>query len=128
MECNIGDIVLISKFKYPDGSDGSLHSFVVIDIEQDELGILPFEYLCFLISSNKSKERLLHNIPLKKDATNRLLKDSHVKCDYIFDGIKKDDILMIVGSVTQEQLDSFWDAFDSFLDSLESDDAELTGS
>ena len=123
MECEIGDIVLVSNFKYPDGSDGSLHSFVVIDIEQDELGILPFEYLCFLISSNKSKEGFLQNIPLKKDDTNRLLTDSHVKCDYIFDGIKKDDILMIVGSVTQQQLDSFWDAFNAFLDSLEPDNA-----
>ena len=118
MDCEIGDIVLVSNFTYPDGSDGSLHSFVVIDIEQDELGILPFEYLCFLVSSNKSKESLRQNIPLKKDDTNRLLKDSYVKCDYIFDGIKKDDILMIVGSVTQEQLDSFWDAFNAFLDSL----------
>jgi hypothetical protein len=32
MICDIGDIVLVSNFKYPDGSDGSLHSFVVIDI------------------------------------------------------------------------------------------------
>ena len=37
MEISIGDIVLISNFKYPDGSDGSLHSFVIIDIEHDDL-------------------------------------------------------------------------------------------
>ena len=119
MDCNIGDIVLISNFQYPDGSDGSLHSFVVVDIEQDELGIMPLEYLCFLVSSNRLKETLPHNVPIKKDVNNRLQRDSHVKCDYLYEGIKKDDILMVIGSVSPEQLDSFWDAFDQFLDSLE---------
>ena len=56
MNCEIGDIVLVSNFKYPDGSDGSLHSFVVIDIENDALNLMPFEYLCFLVSSNGIKE------------------------------------------------------------------------
>ena len=37
MTCKIGDIVLVSNFMYSDGSNGSLHSFVVIDIEKDEL-------------------------------------------------------------------------------------------
>ena len=120
MNCEIGDIVLINNFKYPDGSDGSLHSFVVVDIEKDELGIMPLEYLCFLVSSNRSKETLPHNVPLEKDLTNRLLRDSHVKCDYLYEGIKKDDILMVIGSVLPEQLDSFWDAFDTFLDGLDS--------
>jgi len=120
MDCEIGDIVLISNFKYPDGSDGSLHSFVVVDIEQDELGIMPLEYLCFLVSSNRSKETLPHNVPIEKDSTNRLLRDSHVKCDYLYEGIKKDDILMVIGSVSPEQLESFWDAFDTFLDGLDS--------
>ena len=120
MNCEIGDIVLVSNFKYPDGSDGSLHSFVVIEIENDELDLMPFEYLCFLISSNAAKENYPYNIHLKKDATNRLIVDSHVKCDFVYEGIRKDDILMIVGSVTPEQLDSFWDAYESYLDEIES--------
>ena len=94
MDCSIGDIVLVSNFRYPDGSDGSLHSFVVIDIEKDELGIMPLEYLCFLISSKKAKENLAFNVPIKKDSTNRLQMDSRVKCDYIYEGIKKDDIFL----------------------------------
>jgi len=120
MNCEIGDIVLVSNFKYPDGSDGSLHSFVVIEIENDELDLMPFEYLCFLISSNATKENYPYNIQLKKDDTNRLIVDSHVKCDFVYEGIRKDDILMIVGSVTPEQLDSFWDAYESYLDEIES--------
>jgi len=119
MECNIGDIVLVSNFKYPDGSDGSLHSFVVIEIENNELDLMPLEYLCFLVSSNKSKENLPYNVPLKKDNSNRLKHDSHVKCDFIYDGIKKDDILMVVGTVTPSQLDLFWDAYEMFLDDLD---------
>jgi len=120
MNCEIGDIVLVSNFRYPDGSDGSLHSFVVIDIANDELDLMPLEYLCFLISSKGSKESYPYNIQIKKDDTNRLVVDSHVKCDFIYEGIKKDDILMVVGSVTQEQLDSFWDAYEAYLDEIES--------
>jgi len=120
MNCEIGDIVLVSNFKYPDGSDGSLHSFVVIAIENDELNLMPFEYLCFLISSKGSKENYPYNIPLKKDDINRLIVDSHVKCDFIYEGIRKDDILMVVGSVTPEQLDSFWDAYEAYIDEIES--------
>ena len=111
MKCEIRDIVLIHDFKYPDGKIGSLHSFVVIDIEKDELEVLPFEYLCFIISSQKEKESYPYNVPLKKDSTNRLLKDSHVKCDYIFSGIKEDDIIMVVGSVTPEQYEKFIDVY-----------------
>jgi len=120
MNCEIGDIVLINNFSYPDGSVGSLHSFVVIDIEKDELEVMPLEYLCFLLSSNKARENMPHNVPIIKDSLNRLKKDSHVKCDYIYGGITKDDIIMVVGSVTPEQLESFWDAYEVFLDSLES--------
>jgi len=29
MKCEVGDIVLINNFKYPDGSDGSLHNFTL---------------------------------------------------------------------------------------------------
>ncbi|MCL2088606.1 MAG: hypothetical protein FWH14_03895 [Oscillospiraceae bacterium] len=119
MKYKIGDIVLISNFKYPDGESGSLHSFVIIDIENDELEIFPFEYLCFLISSNKSKERFSYNIPIKKDRINRLKKDSHVKCNYIYDGIKEDDIIMVIGSVTKEQYDSFLSAYEDYMDKLE---------
>ena len=120
MNCEIGDIVLVSNFMYPDGANGSLHSFVVIDIENDELELMPFEYLCFLISSKGAKENYPYNIPIKKDKKNRLIVDSHVKCDFIYEGIRKDDIIMVVGSVTPEQLDPFWDAYESYLNEIES--------
>ena len=71
-------------------------------IENDELDLMPFEYLCFLISSKAFKDNYPYNILLKKDDINRLIVDSHVKCDFIYEGIRKDDILMVVGSVTPD--------------------------
>ena len=118
MHCEIGDIVLISQFKYSDGRDGGLHSFVIIDIDKDELGIMAFEYLCFLVSSQKSKESFPYNVPIKRDSINRLLKDSHVKCDYIYEGVRIDDILMVVGKVTPEQLEVFLNVYDAYLKEL----------
>ena len=113
MKCEIGDIVLVKDFKYPDGRDGTLHYFVVIDVEQDELAIFPLdEYLGFIVSSKKEKETYPYNIPIKKDEINRLQKDSHVKCDYIYEGIKEDDVLMKLGMVTQEQYDEFIDCYE----------------
>jgi len=111
MTYEVGDIILLNKFLYPDGTEGTLHSFVVVGIEKDELEVLPFEYLCFLISSQKSKEKYPYNIPIKKDSINCLQKDSHVKCDYMYTGIRKDDILMKVGYVTDEQLELLLDTY-----------------
>jgi len=111
MKCELGDIILLNKFLYPDGTAGTLHSFVVVGTERDELEVLPFEYLCFLISSQKEKERYPYNVPIKKDNINCLQRDSHVKCDYMYTGIKEDDILMKVGYVTEEQLDLLFDTY-----------------
>jgi hypothetical protein len=111
VDYELGDIILLNKFFYPDGTKGTLHGFVIIGMERDEFEVLPFEYLCFLISSQKEKEKYLYNVPIKKDNTNRLQKDSHVKCDYMYTGIKKDDILMKVGYVTEEQFDLLIDTY-----------------
>ena len=96
-----------------------LRQFVVIDIENDELDLMPLEFLCFLISSKDAKESYPYNVPIKKDSVNRLIVDSNVKCDFIYEGIGKDDILMVVGTVTPDQMDSFWNAYESYLDEIE---------
>ena len=106
MKYEVGDIVLIHDFKYSDGKSGSLHSFVIVYVEKDEFEILPFEYLCMLISSQKEKESYPYNMPIKRDNINGLKRDSHVKCDYIYEGIKEKDIFMKVGIVTDEQYET----------------------
>jgi len=94
------------------------YAFNFVERRQRELSIQYTAQERF--SSKDAKESYPYNIPLKKDSVNRLMVDSHVKCDFIYEGIGKDDILMVVGSVTPEQMDSFWNAYEAYLDEIES--------
>jgi len=122
MKCKIGDIVLVRNFKYPDGSDGSLHSFVVMDINMDEFEIINLDYLCFIVSSNMSKSNVAnsnypYNEPIMPTEDNGLKTPSHVKCDFLYETIKEDDIFMHVGVITNEQYKRFMELFkDSLAD------------
>ncbi|MCL2638513.1 MAG: hypothetical protein FWD48_09105 [Oscillospiraceae bacterium] len=112
MKCEIGDIVLVNNFTYPDGTKGTLHSFVVMDINQDEFQLVNLDYLCFLISSNVSKNntinsRFPYNEPISPTKESGLRSESHVKCDIMFETIKEDDIIMRVGTVTPNQYNKF---------------------
>ena len=120
MKCEIGDIVLVNNFVYPDGARGTLHSFVVMDIIQDEFRLVNLDYLCFLISSNIKKNNDVnpnypYNEPIKSTAESGLLEDGHVKCDALFGTIKEDDIIMRVGRVTQLQYDRFVELYEMFM-------------
>jgi hypothetical protein len=112
MKCEIGDIVLVDRFAYPNGAKGSLHNFVIMDINQDEFKLINLDYLCFIISSNTSKsntenKRFPYNEPLPATRESGLRKEGHVKCDALFETIKEDDILMRVGTVTPAQYARF---------------------
>jgi len=116
MKCEIGDIVLVNNFKYPDGTDGSLHSFVVVDITKDEFSIVNLDYVCFLISSNMKKSsdinpRYPYNEPIEATERSGLKVRSHVKCDHMFEKIKADDIIMRVGTVTAMQYNKFMELY-----------------
>jgi len=120
LTCNIGDIVLINKFKYPDGTPGSLHFFVVMDIEQDEFTLVNIEYLCFLISSNTDKNNDVnpnypYNEPIIPTSDIRLPTASHVKCDKLISIVNKDDIIMNIGTVTQAQYEKFVELYEQSL-------------
>ena len=108
--------MLVNRFEYPDGSDGSLHSFVVIDIQKDEFELVNLDYLCFLISSNVSKNNDVnkdypYNEPISPTYDNGLKRAGHVKCDYLFKSIKEDDIIMRVGVVTPKQFGKFLELY-----------------
>ena len=116
LKCEVGDIVLINKFKYPDGKDGSLHSFVVMSIRKDELELVTLDYLCFIISSNMEKSSdtnsdYPYNEPILPTELSGLKTKSHVKCDYLFSNIKEDDIIMRVGMITPTQYRRFMELF-----------------
>ena len=121
MKCEIGDIILVNNFKYKDGSDGSLHSFVIMDIVKDEFEIVNLDYLCFLISSNMSKSNDTNpnyqfNEPIDPTETSGLKKRSHVKCDILYDTIKEEDIFIRIGTITPVQHKRF---LELYLQSLE---------
>jgi hypothetical protein len=112
LKCDIGDIVLVNNFSYPDGTKGTLHSFVVMNIIQDKLTLVTLEYLCFIISSQISKNNDVnsnypYNEPIPANEETGLQQNSHVKCDYMFENIKENDIIMRVGIVTDEQFEKF---------------------
>lgn len=122
MKCEIGDIVLVNAFDYPDGSSGSLHSFVVMDINKDEFELVNLEYLCFLISSHTDKNndvnpKYPYNEPIEPTEENGLKKQSHVKCDILFDTIKEDNIFMRLGTITPTQYKKFMELFQKSLES-----------
>ena len=61
-EYNVGDIVFVYDFKYPNRETGKNHMFVIID---ENKWIVPFEYFGLLISSNLEKLKYKQNILLK---------------------------------------------------------------
>ena len=122
MKCEIGDIILVNSFKYPDGSDGSLHNFVVMSINMDEFEIVNLDYLCFLVSSNMEKSNDInsnypYNEPITPTEDNGLRKRSHVKCDILYDTIKEENIIMRVGTITPMQYEKFIKLFQRSLES-----------
>ena len=122
---NVGDIVLVSNFRYQDGSQGSLHNFVIMDTNMDEFEINTLDYLCFLVSSNMTKSNSVNpnypfNEPIMPTPENGLLKPSHVKCDVLYEEVAEEDIIMKVGTVMPAQYKKFVQLFQQSLGNLES--------
>ena len=107
----IGDIVFVKEYSYPDGKVGDNHFFVIID--NDNIAV-PIENFGMLISSNLSKLKYKYNILLKKDELNNLHKDSIVKTDIVYK-ILTEQIIFKIGKVDMEKIDEYKR---SFYDSL----------
>ena len=119
MKCEIGDIVLVNSYKYPDGTDGSYHNFVIAAIDEDDLTLVHLDYFGFIVSSQISKNNDVNdgfpfNEPITPDETNRLLKPSHVKCDELI-SVKPNNIIMKLGTVTIAQYDRFMELYEKSL-------------
>ena len=119
MKCEIGDIVLVNSYEYPDGSSGSYHNFVIASIDEDELTLVHLEYFGFIVSSQTAKNNDVnnnfpYNEPISPNDINRLPKSSHVKCDELI-SVKPDNIIMKLGTVTIEQYDRFMELYEKSL-------------
>jgi len=94
----IGDIISVKTFKYPNGSIGTKHPFVIID----KLNLsIPIDHLSMLISSQQGKLKFKANIFIAKTNKTKLKRDSHVKTDYIYH-IHESEIIEKIGCVDKE--------------------------
>jgi len=115
MKCEIGDIVFVNSFTYPDGSKGEYHFFVIVAIDEDELTLAHLDYFGFIISShieknNSTNKNFPYNEPLNPGNINCLPKKSHVKCDELI-VVKPDTVFMKLGIVTPAQYERFMELF-----------------
>lgn len=119
-EYEIGDIVFVSRYSYPDGKPGQNHLFVVINVDKNEL--VPMEYFGMLVSSHRDKCKdnsdYQYNEPLDKSITNGLNDDSIVKCDEMY-SIPPQNIMFKIGSVDVDDYLRFIEAYNKVLKSLE---------
>ncbi len=107
----IGDIVFVKQYSYPDGKIGNNHFFVIID--QDNTAV-PIENFGMLVSSNLNKLKFKSNKLLEKDEINNLYKDSLVKTDVVYK-ILNEQIIFKIGIVSYEKIEEYKK---SFYDSL----------
>ena len=110
----IGDIVFVKEYSYPDGKKGENHFFVIID--QDNTAV-PIENFGMLVSSNLNKLKFKTNKLLEKDEKNNLHKDSLVKTDIIYK-IPNEQIIFKIGIVSYEKIEEYRK---SFYDNLKSE-------
>ena len=103
----IGDIVFVKKYYYPDGSNGENHFFVIID--QNNVAV-PIESFGMIISSNLDKLKYKANKLLEKDVNNGLHKDSIVKTDVIYK-ILDEQIIFKSGKVDAYRIEEYKNCF-----------------
>ena len=103
----IGDIVFVNEYNYPDGKIGKSHFFVIID--QNNMAV-PIENFGMLVSSNLNKLKFKSNKLLEKDKINNLHKDSLVKTDVIYK-ILNEQIIFKIGIVSYEKIEEYKKSF-----------------
>lgn len=96
---DIGDIVFVRKFKYPNGNDGESHLFVIIS---DDGEVVPVEYFGLIVSSHIEKANNISNYKYNEiiniSEQNGLTKDSIVRCNDLY-SLQKDNVIYKIGSV-----------------------------
>lgn len=103
----IGDIVFVRNYNYPDGKKGKNHFFVIID--QNNMAV-PLENFGMLISSNLNKLKYRTNKLLEKNEDNRLNRDSIVKTDVIYK-ILNNQIIFKIGKVDTDKIEEYKNNF-----------------
>lgn len=110
-KCEIGDIVFVREYNYPDGTKGYNHMFVIIDSDYQAV---PIEYFGMIISSKLNKIKYETNVLLRKDEYNKLNKDSIVKVDAIYKILEK-QIVFKVGKIDHDKINQYKDSFSKLI-------------
>lgn len=100
----IGDIVFVKKYYYPDGSKCENHFFVIID--QNNIAV-PLESFGMLISSKLDKLKYKSNILIEKNKTNGLNRDSIVNIYKILNN----QIIFKIGKVDSTKIEEYKNSF-----------------
>ena len=108
--CKVGDIILIKNYKHNDVTL-SKHSFVVLDVENDEIHSLPYDLMCNVMSSfssDEQREKKLKypgNFPITYSETkiqNGNNKDGYIKAEQFY-YFKKDSLnYKVIGNILPE--------------------------
>ena len=115
----IGDIVSVDIYKYPNGSDGTYHFFVIMLISDNEITAVPIDYQGFILSSNSEKNNDVnanypYNEPIEPNDANGLSKKGHVKCNE-FINLHPRNIIMKIGNVTSAQYEKYMELYEKSL-------------
>lgn len=103
--------MFVAKYQYKSGEMGENHFLVIID---DGQAIDIDNYFGFLLTSNMGQKKYQYNKLLKKNGTNKLNKDSIVKCDDFIE-ISEKEIKFKVGEVEQKDLERFLNTYMDYL-------------
>lgn len=99
----IGDIVFVQKYKYKDGTPGTNHIFLIVDVQNNDENIL---YYGMLISSKIHKIAFSSNMYIKRDRQNNLNKNSIIKTDVIYEIFTK-NILLKIGNIDKTKVEIY---------------------
>lgn len=119
MKYEKGDIVFAAEaIKIQNDDNIKSHLYVIID---DDGNIVPAEYFGFVLSSRMEKSKnnspYKYNEPIIKSNQNNLDVDSIVKCDQLM-SIPNKNIQCKIGAVQENELNTFLNAFENYLNNL----------
>lgn len=112
---DIGDIVFVKRYTYPNGDSGESHLFVLIG---DDGEVVPAEYFGLIVSSHVEKGKNVsnyeYNEELNKNPQNGLSKDSIVRCDDLY-SLQSQYIVYKIGSVDAGDYVRFMESYERSL-------------
>lgn len=117
--CEVGDIIIVNKYKGDDNSELSKHTFIIVDDNGGEIYGLPFDLVANVMSSikddNHKNKKLRHEENMlfrpsdyAKVCSAHNQKEAFVKADQLFYFRKAEISYIIFGKATQEILEELF--------------------